>query len=492
GPWTFATPDLPADFARIPPDGPKGYVLASVPGTAQAQQAVLQAAVPRQATLKRATAKLEVTYSGAPRFKPIEGTDMAYAVNTSFDVIQVGAVYYACWQGAWFQAPSPTGPWMLADEVPPVIYTIPPSNPLYHTTYVRVYSATPQAVTYGYTAGYMMGFVTAGVLAYGTGYYYPPVVVPGPVPAYYPYPYSYAGNVRYNAYTGAWARGGTVYGPYGGAATGGTAYNPATGAWARGGAVYGPNGGAGAWSAYNPSTGSYAHGSASWGGGSGTANASFYNARTGVSGSTNQNANAYSRWGSSVVSGPNATVNTASGSNARGTAGGFTSTSGAKGAGFHGAGGNNAGVVKGAGGNVYAGADGNVYRHNSSGWSKWDNGSWNSVQKPAGTASGAQRQATNRPQQRSASYNSSLGTTNTMQSRPNRTGQSYAGQQRQSFSRAQPFTSGSYAQLEQDRFARTQGAQWQRGMGSFRGGGAMGGFGARGGGGAFGGRFGRF
>ena len=186
GPWTFATPNLPADFARIPPDSPKGYVLASVPGTQQAQQAVLQAAIPRQATLKRDAAKLDVTYGGAPRFKPIEGTDMAYAVNTSYDVIRVGAVYYACWQGAWFKAPSPTGPWVLADEVPPVIYTIPPSNPLYHTTYVRVYSATPQTVTYGYTAGYVMGFVTAGVLAYGTGWYYPPVVVPGRGPSLLP------------------------------------------------------------------------------------------------------------------------------------------------------------------------------------------------------------------------------------------------------------------------------------------------------------------
>jgi len=43
GPWSFATPDLPADFALIPPDGPRGDVLASVPGTAEAQQAVIEA-----------------------------------------------------------------------------------------------------------------------------------------------------------------------------------------------------------------------------------------------------------------------------------------------------------------------------------------------------------------------------------------------------------------------------------------------------------------
>ena len=65
-------------------------------------------------------------------------------------------------------------------------------------TYVQVYAATPTTITYGYTAGYMMGYVSAGVLVYGTGFYYPPVIVPGPVPIYYPYPYTYAGSVWYN------------------------------------------------------------------------------------------------------------------------------------------------------------------------------------------------------------------------------------------------------------------------------------------------------
>jgi hypothetical protein len=104
--------------------------------------------------------------------------------------------------------------------------TTPPSSPMYYVTYIQVYSATPVAVTYGHAAGYMMGYVTAGVLVYGTGYQYPPVVVPGPVPIYYPYPYNYASNVRYNSSTGTWARGGTVYGPFGGAASGGRYYNP--------------------------------------------------------------------------------------------------------------------------------------------------------------------------------------------------------------------------------------------------------------------------
>ena len=127
--------------------------------------------------------------------------------------------------------------------MPPVIYTIPSSSPLYNVTYVKVYGATPVAVTYGYTSGYMMGFVTAGVIVYGTGYYYPPVVIPGPVPIYYPIRIHMSARSpttrrRARGYAAA-----PLYGPYGGAATDGSYYNPTTGAWAHGGAIYGPNGG---------------------------------------------------------------------------------------------------------------------------------------------------------------------------------------------------------------------------------------------------------
>lgn len=477
GPWTFATTRLPPDFARIPASGPRGFVLASVPGTAQAQEALIQARIPQQATLSSSTARLDVVYAGPPKFEPIPGTTMAYAVNTSFNVVQAENSYYACHQGAWFVAASPLGAWTLAGSVPDAIYTIPPSSPLYPCTYVRVYASTPTTVTYGYTAGYTLGYISAGVMVYGTGFYYPPVIYPGLVPIYYPYPVSYAGATYYNSATGAWARGGAIYGSYYGAA-GGTAYNPATGAWARGGAVYGPYGGAGAFSAYNPTTGSYAHGSAVWGANGAAGNASWYNARTGVSGTTNQNSNAYGRWGSSTVSGPNQTVHTQSQSNARGAAGSFTSSSGAEGAAVRGAGGNSAGAVKTASGNVYAGADGNVYKKTSDGWQKYDNGAWNSPQKPASSFSGA-------------SERGSAGAA--------------AGEGARGFDQS--------AQLEQDHQARFDGAQRQQqfgatggqdsfasrfeggmrggegGFGGMRSGGFDGGGGFRGGGGFGGGRF---
>lgn len=448
GPWSFATPDLPPDFAMIPADASAAPVLAAVPGTAPAQQALIEAQIPRQAMLKRSETKLTVTYVGKPEFKPIPGTAVAYAANTTSEVLEISGKYYACYLGAWFTAPAPTGPWVLADSLPEAVYKIPPSAPIYNVTYVKVYQATPEAVTYGFTAGYTMGFVTAGVLAYGTGYYYPPVIVPSRVPAYLPYPYTYAGGVYYNPATGAWARGGAIYGPYGGAAKGGAYYNPTTGGYARGGAVYGPYGGAGAWSAYNPATGTYSHGSAAWGVNGGTANASFYNPRYGMSGSTTQNANPYGRWGSSVVSGPNQTVHTESGSNARGSAGAFSSSTGVQGAGVHGTKGNSAGVVKGAGGNVYAGRDGNVYKHTDTGWSKWNGGAWNSVQ-PSSQPNGN-------------------GGLSQLHTNPNTAGATQSRATRPSFD------SQSYGQLEQDRQARqfgnqrVQGGNESRSRGRFR------------------------
>jgi len=455
GPWSFATDKLPADFALIPPDSPEGKVLAAVPGTAQAQLAVQQAQVPRQATLKKSAVQLNVVYAGEPQFKPIPGTPLTYAVNTSFEVIGAEGRFYVCYQGAWFVGSTPNGPWTLAETVPAVIYTIPPSSPLYNVTFVKVYETTPATVTYGYTSGYTMSFVSAGVIVYGTGYYYPPVVIAGPlVPIYYAAPYSYAGSVWYNSSNGVWQSGGTIYGPYG-EATGRTYYNSTTGASGAGGAIYGPNGGAGAFSYYNPSNGSYAHGSAAWNASGGAANASYYNARTGISGSTDQNWNAYSRWGSSTFSGPNQTVNTQSRSNDQGSAGSFHSNTGAEGAGYNNAAtGNRGGAAKTQSGDVYAGHDGNVYQHSSSGWSKWQNGGWQPVTPPASP--------NETPQPKSAGN---------MQSN-----QPGAGQQQQRRGTGQAMDSGSFNQLEQDRQARFAGSQ-QRSAGGLRNGfGGGGGF----------------
>src|SRR5262249_30663514 len=53
GPWSFVTPTLPPDFKKISLEHPRSRVLASVPGTPQAAEAVLLTQVPQTARVNR-------------------------------------------------------------------------------------------------------------------------------------------------------------------------------------------------------------------------------------------------------------------------------------------------------------------------------------------------------------------------------------------------------------------------------------------------------
>jgi hypothetical protein len=173
GPWMWVqNGKLPNDFLKIPPDHPKGHVLASIPGTIQAKEAAIANQIPQTASVKRSEAKLTVRYDGPPQFKPIEGTTMEYAINTSSEVIHAGR-YYAVEKAVWFVSDSPTGPWVVADSVPPEIYSIPPSSPLFNDRYVYIYGSDPDFVYFGYTPGYLGAFVSDGVVVFGTGWWYP-------------------------------------------------------------------------------------------------------------------------------------------------------------------------------------------------------------------------------------------------------------------------------------------------------------------------------
>jgi hypothetical protein len=175
GPWSFVYPDkLPTDFANIPPGSEKASVRAHVAGTEEAKEAVTDTLIPQTAAVQRKDASLTVTYDGQPQFKPVEGTSMKYAINTPYSIIYVDNMYYCCHDAVWFSAGSPNGPWTICTEVPQVIYTIPPSCPLYPVRYVYVYDSTPDVVYVGYTSGYLNCYPYYGCVVYGTGYYYTP------------------------------------------------------------------------------------------------------------------------------------------------------------------------------------------------------------------------------------------------------------------------------------------------------------------------------
>src|SRR6059058_2714303 len=370
GPWTYATSDLPADFAKIPLNTPASAILASVPGTEEAKDAVLLAQVPTTITVnqKQAATKVKVEYAGDPKFEPIKGTSMAYATNTPDKVIKVGDVYYLCLQSVWFMSPNSQGPWTTCTSVPQEIYTIPPSSPVYNVTYVTQTANPDNTVTASYTAGYLgtfiLGAATGAILADGSGYWGQPYCYGG---YYYPYPATYCGayyggygyhypTPYYDSATGAYGWKQTAYGPYG-SATRGAGYNPYTGTYARAGQGSSPN----------------------------------------------------AQWGSSYVSRGNQSATMGHYSTANGTVAGAEGSQGGKAAASSTKWGNTA-AGKTASGNMYAGHDGNVYKNTGNGWQKYDNGSWNSVNKPQPNWQGAensqQRTANESYQQRASSASS--------------------------------------------------------------------------------------
>jgi hypothetical protein len=408
GPWAFVPPgQLPPDFAKIPPDHEKSNVLASVPGTPQAREAVVANSIPQTATIERDKAKLEVKYAGAPGFAPVEGTSLQYATNTSTPVVMVNPTsYYACEGGVWFVSPSPNGPWAVATAVPSSIYTIPVSSPIHYVTYSYVYGATPNYVYVGYTPGYMGTVVAPGdVVVYGTGYYYPPVVV-GAAYVGYPCTYGYGWGMALGlsvgfafGYCSGWSSGccyqphwgcyysssyncnythvncnGTsyYYTHYGSAVhpTGSYGYNPYTGtAWHNHhppsfNPYTGTTHGGGRGAAFNPYSGNYAAGH----------RGAFYNPYSGAHGAawsgTAGHANSGNYGAGRQGAGYNPSTGSAAGYN-RGVAGNANTGS----------------RVAWNNGSVYAGRDGSVYRYApNAGVQKYSGSTWQTVSRPVNSS----------------------------------------------------------------------------------------------------------
>ncbi|WP_420996883.1 carbohydrate-binding family V/XII [Cupriavidus sp. 30B13] len=435
GPWRFVPgSELPADFARISPQDPKANVLVSVPGTPQAREASIAATIPQTASVSRAKASLTVAFDGSPRFAPIEGTTLNYAVNSATPVIQTdGEHFYAVANGVWFTAAGPTGPWRVATEVPGAIYTIPASSPLHYVTYVRIYSVAPDTVVVGYTPGYMGVVIGAdGTVVYGTGYAYPAYV--GNVYYGYPPTYGYGAGFALGAAEGFafgfaagafWGAASPYWGPYwwGGGynwnyvnvnranfygrwgqgtvthasgwnawtgtqwrGTAGAGYNPATGARFQGsaGAAFNPysgNAAAGRQGAFHdPSTGSAGAGRGGIAGNEYTGNyaggrqVAGYNAQTGRAGAAEFGVAGNTQTGQREAGSKGFVVN-------RGQGNGVAWNNG----------------------DVYAGHDGNIYQHTQDGgWQKHTGGGWEPVQ-PGANVGGQleqQRQARDVGQQR--------------------------------------------------------------------------------------------
>jgi hypothetical protein len=411
GPWTFVPGEsLPADFRKIPPDDPAANVLVSVPGTPQAREAVIAASIPQTATVTRATAKLTVPYSGEPKFAPVTGTQLSYAQNTATPVLRTPEnAFYALSGGVWFVAPTASGPWHVADTVPPSIYAIPPASPLYYVTYVRVYQATPTTVVVGYTPGYL-GVVVGpgGTVVYGTGYVYPAYL--GPVWYGYPPTYGYGAGFALGATEGfafgfaAGAIAGAVASPYWGPyayhgavgwggvnvnhvnvynSWGGSAHVTTAAGWRGATAFHGSS-----VSTFNPYNGRQtvsqqgaAHNYATGAEGVGRRTGS-YNPTTGVATASREGAGYNPQTGKAGAGQQNAwnTDNRvgASSRSVSGTVGSGTATTTNRGVSVNKNTGNAVGWNN---GDVYADHNGNVYSHQNGSWQQHSSNGWQSVDR---------------------------------------------------------------------------------------------------------------
>ncbi|MCK6370186.1 MAG: hypothetical protein L6Q83_02475 [Gammaproteobacteria bacterium] len=402
GPWLPVT-TLPAVFAGIPKNHAKARVRVAVPGTEEAQLAMLEASVPRKATIKAAAApQIKVTYNGAPEFEPIPGTTLTRAVNTPYDVLGYGAAFYLCYNATWYVGMAPEGPWRVAPKVPDEIYKIPPSSPAYHVTHVKIYGSDGQTVTTGYTGGYTGTYSTSTTIVYGTGWYYPPYVWYDDYyyPYYYYYPTSYGRGAGYNPATGNYGAAEAVYGPYGGAGRA-AVYNPETGAYARGRAVWDSNEMAGQAIGYNPRTGTgvatnryrtedsfwgetlvrrgddWVYTESDWANGSGTTD--FATSR-GTTGTTSREVSDGKMTGSGEISRGGQTATTEMVRTEQGVARQMTTESG-----------ETITTARKAGSDdLYAAKDGEVYKRTDDGWQKYGEGGWENV-KPSGERASARQ-----------------------------------------------------------------------------------------------------
>ncbi len=414
GPWAYVVPaSLPDEFRAIPQDSAKENILASVPGTPQAQEASIANAIPQMARVPKSQ-KLPASslVVGKPVMGKITGTSLQVVKNCATPTFMVTPTeWYALKDGVWFAATGVAGPWTVATFVSPEIYSIPASSPYYYVTFVRVYSTASDYVLMGYTPGYYGSYDEDGVVVYGTGYVYDPyyyddVWIPAPVT------YGYAVNPAYNPWMG-WGMG---YGM--GMAMSDSYYYNSYPYWGPYSAAYGPNGyaawGPGGWAATTGNV--YQHwgdvstmtrssqGYNAWTGNAwGATTATAYNSTTGAraAGQKGYVDNAYTgQWAegarvagynpatdtyaagkagavgvngdTKAVAGAATVGNTATGNEV--SAAGVKTENGTWGV-AHG----ENGTAVSTGNNVYATSDGNVYRDNNGSWQNYNNGGWNNV-----------------------------------------------------------------------------------------------------------------
>ena len=187
----------PCGLQKIPLEHDRSRVLASVPGTDEAIEAVLwRRFLKLRGSTRRRQRPPTMAFQGDPQFTPIEPTTVQRAVNTDKDVFKFGE-RATCVIRVWFVGKSATGPWEVTSSRCRRIYKIPVSSPAHHVTYVTIEEDDDDDwVVFAAAAGYTGMMVAWGCMVWGSGWYHPPY-------------YGYGGSIH-TAIRTSWPTEGTL------------------------------------------------------------------------------------------------------------------------------------------------------------------------------------------------------------------------------------------------------------------------------------------
>jgi hypothetical protein len=162
---------LPEDFQRIPEDHPRAHVLASVPGTREAEDAAIAASVPRFRTVAPGKVRFAPTFQGgSPRWRPIPGTKLQEATNAAQDVLRLGQRWLGCERGVWFESRNRGRSWRLLRKLPVEVHRIPPTSSHHRLAYIDLVALDDGRVRAEVRGGYFGTFASGGVVVHGTGH----------------------------------------------------------------------------------------------------------------------------------------------------------------------------------------------------------------------------------------------------------------------------------------------------------------------------------
>ena len=141
GPWTFATPTLPADFKKIPAGAP-AFARAGVGARHHAGRrgrAARADSADRARQQERRSRRRTSRIDGEPQFQPIEQTTVSRGRQHRQGHHQGRRPVLHVLPGRLVHGEEPpTGPWEVTGTVPKEIYEIPVSSPSHNVTYVTV------------------------------------------------------------------------------------------------------------------------------------------------------------------------------------------------------------------------------------------------------------------------------------------------------------------------------------------------------------------